>query len=276
MEKLSMYLQYPFVQYALVVGTLIALCSALLGTILVLKRMSFIGEGLSRVAFCAASIGGLLHMTSTLPLEIIIAVVIAIVIIGYSNKFSGDSTIAMISVSAMGIGYLLINRFSSSANISADVCGALFGSTSILTLSQTDVVICTVTSLVVIVGFVLMYNKIFSITFDETFTKTTGLNTKLYNIIISSMIAIVIVLAMNLVGSLLITALVVFPVMTASQMCKSFKNVVIFSAVIGTLSAFAGLIVAVLLSIPVGSTITIVDLAVFVLFSIISKIKGVG
>ncbi len=264
-DKLEMYLQYPFVRYALIVGMLIALCSSLLGVTLVLKRFSFIGDGLSHVAFGAMAIAAVLNMTNEMLLVLPVTVVSAILLLraGQNTRIKGDAAIAMISVGALAFGYLIMNIFSTSSNLSGDVCSTLFGSTSILTLTQKEVWLCTVLSIVVVVIFILFYNKIFAVTFDENFAKATGTNVGVYNLLIAVVIAIIIVLAMNLVGSLLISALVIFPALSAMRLFRNFRSVTICSAVLSVLCAFLGIIISILAGTPVGSTIVAVDVAAF-------------
>lgn len=274
-ERFTQYLQYEFVQNALIVGVLIALCSSLLGVTLVLKRFSFIGDGLSHVAFGAMAVAGIVGLTNEMLLVLPITVIAAVVLLatGQNTKIKGDASLAMLSVASLGIGYLLLNIFSTSGNISGDVCTTLFGSTSILTLSKTDVWLCIIMSVIVIAIFVLFYNRIFAVTFDETFTAATGTKASFYNLLIAVITAVIIVLAMNLVGSLLISALVIFPALSAMRVFKSFKQVVICSAVISVVCALGGIVVSILASTPVGSTIVAIDIAVFAIFALIGK-KG--
>lgn len=279
MARLAEYLSYPFVRYALIVGVLIALCSSLLGVTLVLKRFSFIGDGLSHVAFGAIAIASVLKMTNQtlLVLPVTIACAILLLKTGQNTKIKGDAAVAMISVGALAFGYLLMNVFSTSSNLSGDVCSTLFGSTSILTLTGKEVAMSAVLSVVVVVVFVLLYNKIFSVTFDETFARATGMNASAYNLAIAVTIAVIIVLAMNLVGSLLISALVVFPALSAMRVYRSFLSVTICSAVIGVIGAFVGILISIVAGTPVGSTIVAVDVAVFFVCYLIGKIgKGAG
>ena len=275
-EKLQMYFQFSFVQYAFVVGILIALCSSLLGVTLVLKRFSFIGDGLSHVAFGAMAIAGVVGLTNEMIIVLPITVVSAVLLlsVGKNAKIKGDASIAMISVGSLAIGYLLMNVFSSSSNISGDVCSTLFGSTSILTLSIVEVWISVVLSLVVVGVFVVFYNKIFIVTFDEDFARATGTRAGLYNLLIAVIVAVVIVLAMNLVGSLLISALVIFPAISAMRVFKTFKKVVVCSAVIAVVSALIGTVICILASTPVGSTIALTNIAAFGIFYLIGAIKG--
>ena len=276
LEKLALYWAYPFVRYALVVGVLIALCSSLLGVTLVLKRFSFIGDGLSHVAFGAMAIAAVLQITNEMPLVMVITIVSAVLLLrtGQNTKIKGDAAIAMISVGALAIGYLLMNLFSTSSNLSGDVCSTLFGSTSILTLSQSEVWLCAGLSVVVVAVFLLFYNKIFAVTFDEDFAKAVGTKADLYNLLIAVIIAVVIVLAMNLVGSLLISALVIFPALSAMRMFKSFRSVTICAAVISVFCALIGILVSILAGTPVGSTIVAVQIAAFGLSWLAGTVLG--
>ncbi len=275
-EKLALYWTFPFVRYALAVGILIALCSSLLGVTLVLKRFSFIGDGLSHVAFGAMSIAAILQIKNEMPLVMVITVICAILLLrtGQNAKIKGDSAIAMISVGSLALGYLMMNLFGTSSNLSGDVCSTLFGSTSILTLSQSEVWLCAAISLAVIAIYVLFYNKIFAVTFDENFARATGVRAERYNLLIAVVVAVIIVLAMNLVGSLLISALIVFPALSAMRLCKSFLSVTVFSAAASVLCAAIGILVSVLAGTPVGSTIVAVQLVVFGLCSLIRTILG--
>ena len=265
MDKLMLALQYPFVRYAIIVGVLIALCSSLLGVTLVLKRFSYIGDGLSHVAFGAMAIAGVLNLTNNMIVAMPITILSAILLLrtGQNAKIKGDAAIAMISVGALAFGYLIMNVFSTSANLSGDVCSTLFGSTSILTLKGTEVWLCAVLSLVVVVIFILFYNRIFAVTFDENFAKATGTKTEIYNLIIAVITAVIIVLAMNLVGSLLISALVIFPALSAMKIFKSFKSVTICSVVLSVVCALAGMVISIITGTPVGSTIVAADMVVF-------------
>ena len=275
-QKLSAYWAYPFVRYALIVGVLIALCSSLLGVTLVLKRFSFIGDGLSHVAFGAMAIASVLNITNNMLFILPVTVICAILLLraGQNTRIKGDAAIAMISVGALAIGYLLMNLFSTSPNISGDVCSTLFGSTSILTLTKGEVWLCAILSIVVVAIFILFYNKIFAVTFDENFAKATGTRANAYNLLIAVVIAVIIVLAMNLVGSLLISALVIFPALSAMRLFKSFRSVTISAAVMSVISATAGILISILAGTPVGSTIVAVDIAVFLVSYGIGRITG--
>lgn len=275
-NNLIIYLQYPFVRYALIVGVLIALCSSLLGVTLVLKRFSFIGDGLSHVAFGAIAIASVINLTNDMPLVLLITIICAILLLrtGQNSKIKGDAAVAMISVASMAIGYLLMNIFSSSSsNLSGDVCSTLFGSTSILTLTNTEVWLCAILSIIVLTLFVLFYNKFFTVTFDEEFADATGTKSSVYNLFIAVIIAVIIVLAMNLVGSLLISALVIFPALSSMRVFKSFKSVTICSAIFGVVCSLIGIIISILASTPVGSTIVAVDIAGFLIFYLAGRIK---
>lgn len=267
-EKISFYLDFPFVQYAIIVGVLVSLCSSLLGVTLVLKRYSYIGDGLSHVAFGALAIASVLKLTNNmlLILPVTIAVAILLLCTGKNARIKGDAAVAMVSVGALAIGYLLMNIFSTSANISGDVCTTLFGSTSILTLKAEEVYLCIVLSCIVIFCFVLFYNKIFTITFDENFARATGVNTTIFNLLIAVIVAVIIVLAMNLVGALLVSALVVFPALSAMRVFKSFFSVTVAAATISVICSLIGIVIAILAGTPVGSTIVAADIVAFGLF----------
>ncbi len=276
MEALITYLQFPFVRYALIVGVLIALCSSLLGVTLVLKRFSFIGDGLSHVAFGGLAIASVVNLSNQMLLVLPITVVSAILLLrtGQNAKIKGDAAIAIISVSALALGYLIMNIFPTSSNVSGDVCTTLFGSTSILTLTQNDVILCCILSLIVLAIFILFYNKIFAVTFDETFSKSTGTKTNAYNLLIAIVIALIIVVAMNLVGSLLISALVIFPALSAMRMFNTFKSVTIFAAIISVACALIGILISILAGTPVGATIVAVDLVGFIACTVIGKVRA--
>lgn len=273
-EKLTLYWAYPFVRYALIVGVLIAMCSSLLGVTLVLKRFSFIGDGLSHVAFGAMAIAAVMKLNSEMPLVMVITVISAVLLLrtGQNTKIKGDAAIAMISVGALAIGYLLMNIFSTSSNLSGDVCSTLFGSTSILTLAKNEVWLCVGMSVLVVTVFILFYNKIFAVTFDEDFARATGTKAGLYNLLIAVVVAVIIVLAMNLVGSLLISALVIFPALSAMRVFKSFKAVTICSAALSVFCAFTGMLISILGGTPVGSTVVAMDMLAFGVFHVIGML----
>lgn len=276
METLMLYLSYPFVRYALIVGVLIALCASLLGVTLVLKRFSFIGDGLSHVAFGAMAIAAVLNMTNRMVIVLPVTIVCAVLLLrtGQNTKIKGDAAIAMISVGALAFGYLLMSMFSTSANLSGDVCGALFGSTSILTLTKGEVWLCIGLSALVLVLFTLFYQRIFDVTFDENFAKAAGTKVDAANLLIAVITAVIIVLAMNLVGSLLISALIIFPALSAMRIFRSFLSVTVFSAVISVTCAFLGILISILAGTPVGSTVVAVDVAAFAICAGIGTVKG--
>ena len=265
LDKLAMYLQYPNVRYALIVGVLVALCSSLLGVTLVLKRFSFIGDGLSHVAFGAMTVAAVLNLSNEMLLVLPVTILSAVLLLrtGQRAKIKGDAAIAMISVAALAFGYLIMNLFATSSNLSGDVCSTLFGSVSILTLSKREVWLCVALSVAVVIVFLLFYNKIFAVTFDEDFARAAGTRADRYNLLIAIVVAVIIVLAMNLVGSLLISALVIFPALSAMRLFRSFRAVTICSAVLSVLCAFLGIVISMLAGTPVGSTIVAVDALAF-------------
>ena len=275
-DTLLFYLDFPFVRYAIIVGTLISLCSSLLGVTLVLKRYSYIGDGLSHVAFGALAIASILKVTNNMFIILPVTIAVAVLLLcgGKDARIKGDAAIAMVSAGALAIGYLLMNIFSASANVAGDVCTTLFGSMSILTLKPTDVYLCVALSIVVLVTFVLFYHKIFAITFDENFARATGVNVTMFNLLIAIIIAVIIVLAMNLVGALLVSALVVFPALSAMRVFKSFFSVTVAAAVISVICSLAGILVAILAGTPVGSTIVAMDIVAFLACYVTSCIRN--
>ena len=260
LQELSFYLSYPFVRYALIVGVLIALCSSLLGVTLVLKRFSFIGDGLSHVAFGAMAVATIFKLVNNtiFIMPVTIAAAILLLRTGQNTKIKGDAAIAMLSVSSLAVGYLVMNLFSTSANVSGDVCSTLFGSTTILTLTKTEVFTCIIMSILVVAFFILFYNRIFAVTFDENFTRAIGKNAETYNMIIAIITAVIIVLA----------------ALSAMRVMKSFKGVIIYAAVLSIIGAFFGIVLSILCSTPVGATIVILDLILFFVNCIIGKFIG--
>ena len=273
MEQLWMYLGFEFVQLALIVGVLIAVSSSCLGVTLVLKRYSMIGDGLSHVAFGAMCVSAVLSVSNDLYVVMPVTVLTAVLLLclGNKSKDKGDSKIAMISVGTLAFGYLVVNRFSTSANVSGDVCSSLFGSTSILTLTQADMWICIVMSVIVALFFILCYNKIFAVTFDDNFMRASGSKTGLWNFAIAVITAIVISISMRLVGSLLITALIIFPALSAMRLFKSYKWVMIFSVCFGAVTSFLGIILSIVFETPVGSTIVVTDVICYLICFILGK-----
>lgn len=263
MDKLIDFFSYSFVRNAFAVGVLVALCAALLGVVLVLKRYSMIGDGLSHVAFGAMAVSAVLGAGTSMAITLPVTMVAAVFILR-SRKMKGDAAIAMLSVSALAVGYLLLHLFPR-GNVSGDVCTTLFGSTSILTLSGTDVAVCAALCLLVIVLFAVFYNRLFAVTFDPAFAKATGVRTEVYELGIALVCAVVIVVAMRYVGALLISALVVFPTLCATALFRSFKGVVIFAGAVSVICASVGMIVSILLGTPVGATVVCADIAAYII-----------
>ncbi len=271
----SEYFSYPFVWYLLIVGVLVSLCAALFGVVLILKRFSFIGDGLSHVAFGATAIATALSFTDNLFLVLPITVLCAVLLLktGQGMKIKGDAAVAVVSVGSLALGYLLLSlNPSASANVAGDVCDSLFGSFAILVLKPSDVWTCVILSAVVITLFVLLYHKIFAVTFDEEFARAIGVRASLYNLFLAVMTAIIIVLAMNLVGSLLISALIVFPALCAMFLFRSFQKVIICSAILSVICAVVGILFSLALSTPIGPTIVTVDMICFALSFLLGKL----
>ena len=268
------YLSYPFIQYALIVGVLIALSSSLLGVILVLKRFSFIGDGLSHVAFGAMAVASVAGLTNNMLIVLPVTVISAVILLksGENRRIKGDAAVAMISVGALAVGYLIMNMFSASSNVAGDVCSTLFGSVAILTLTRLDVFVCIAMSGIVILFFLLFKNRLFAVSFDENFARTTGMRVELFNLAVAVLTAMIIVLAMKLVGSLLVSALIIFPALSSMRLFKNFKSVLISSAVISLICAVFGILAAVILSTPVGSTVVVANIAVFLISSAMAEI----
>jgi zinc transport system permease protein len=269
MGQLARYFTFPNVRYALIAGVLIALCSSLLGVTLVLKRYSFIGTGLSNVAFGATAVASAMSITNNTFLVLPITIISAVFLLrsGQNVKVKGDAALAMISVGSLAIGYLILNIFPPSGNLAGDVCTILFGSWRILTLTMSEVWMSVGLSVLVIAVFLLFYNKIFAVTFDEDFSSATGVRAKMYNLILAVVVAVVIVLAINLVGALLISALVIFPAMSAMRVFKSFKSVTVCSVIASVICAALGILVSIVEGTPVGSTIVAVNIAAFAVCS---------
>lgn len=259
-------LSMDFIRNAFAGGILISLCCALLGVILVLKRFSMIGDGLSHVAFGALAIStalGFAPMYFTIP----VVIVAAFLLLRLKDvKVNGDSAIALISISSLAIGVVFIS-YSSGAN--TDVYNYMFG--SILALTNSDIVTITILSILIIAMYFVTYNKMFVVTFDEKFAKSTGINTEFYNMIIAFLSAVTIVIGMKMMGSMLISALIIFPALTAMRVCRTFKSVVLTSSVLAVINFFIGMISSVILDTPTGATIVIVDIIVFTIYTVIGK-----
>lgn len=263
------YTLYPTVRYATVALLLISLCSALLGVTLVLKRFSMIGDGLSHVTFGAASVATAMGLTTPIYISLPVTVIAAVLLLKMQShsRLNGDAAIAMVSAGSLAFGYLCLNLFpTKGSSVSGDACSNLFGA-GILGISKTDVIICAILALVVIFVFLFFYNKIFAITFDEGFASATGTRACLYNTVIAVVTGVIIVVAMNLVGALLISALIVFPSLSAMRVFKTFKSVTLCAAAISIVCAAIGTLVSLVASTPVGSTIVIANVIVFALFS---------
>ena len=276
LDTLKLYLSYPFVRYALIAGVLISLCAGLLGVTLVLKRYSMIGDGLSHVAFGAmaiAAVTGLAPMTVALPVTVAAAVLLLLA--NERGLIKGDAAIAMLSAGALAVGYLLLNLFPSTGtgSLSGDVCSSLFGSTSMMTLSPSDVWLCVILCAVVLGFFILCYHRIFAVTFDQTFATATGLSSRVYNFAIAAVSGVVIVMAMKLVGALLISSLIIFPALSAMRVFRSFRSVILCSAVISVVGSLTGLLIALLMSTPTGASVAVVHIVIFLVFTLLGKLR---
>ena len=275
-QKIVDCFQFQFVQYAFIVGILVALCSSLLGVTLVLKRFSFIGDGLSHMAFGAMAVAAVVGLTNNMIISMPVTIIAAILLLRTSqnSRIKGDAAVAMLSVGALAIGYLLMNLFPTSSNVSADVCTTLFGSVLILTLSTAEVWVSIGLALLTGLVYIFFYHKIFAVTFDENFARATGVKANLYNLLIAVVTAVIIVLSMNLVGSLLISALIIFPALSAMRVFKSFKSVTISSAIISVVCAASGLLISIVAGTPIGPTIVAVDIVVFFIFFLVGFISS--
>lgn len=261
---------YPFLVRAVIVGTLVALCSSLLGVSLVLKRYSMIGDGLSHVGFGALAVATAMNVA---PLSVAIPVVVIaaffLLRISEKSKIKGDAAIALISTSALAIGVIIISM---TTGMNTDVCNYMFG--SILAMSKLDVKISIMLSGVVLILFIVLYNRIFAITFDENFALATGTNSKLYNMTIAFLTAITIVLGMRMMGALLISSLIIFPALTSMRVCKRFKVVVISSAILSVACFFVGIVISYLYATPTGASVVAVNIVMFLAYSLIGFLRG--
>ena len=268
------YFRHDIVWYALIVGVLISLPAALFGVVLVLKRFSFIGDGLSHVAFGAMALATALSMNNSLIVVMPITVLAAVILLktGKRAKMKGDASVALISVAALSVGYLLMSVFPSSSNVAGDVCSTLFASASILYLDTADVILCAILSVGVIALFFIFYNKIFTVTFDEEFSRAVGIRASVYNLLVAVVTAVVIVLAMRLVGSLLISALVIIPALSAMRLSKSFRGVTVISCVLAVTSTVVGFLLALAFDLPIGPAIATTGLVSFLICTALGKI----
>ena len=274
--ELLEYFKHDIVWYALIVGILISLPAALFGVVLVLKRFSFIGDGLSHVAFGAMALATALSMNNSVIVVMPVTVLAAVILLktGKRAKLKGDASVALISVGALAVGYLRRSGFPTSANVAGDVCSTLFASASILYLDTADVIFCALLSVGVTVLFVIFYNKIFTVTFDEDFSRAVGIRASAYNLLVAVVTAVVIVLAMRLVGSLLISALVISPALSAMRLAKSFRGVVVTSCVLAVASTSLGFVLALAFDLPIGPAIAATGLVSFLVCTVIGRIRG--
>ena len=272
------YLSYSFVQYAIVVGVLTALCAGLVGVPLVLKRYSMMGVGLSNVSFAGVIIGAIIGVSNTLLIVLPLTILVAILLLASNrnSKIKGDAAIAMISVGTLALGYFLMNTFPVSANFAGDVCVALFGNDALVALTTVDIWLSIGMVIMVLLFYIILYNRIFATTFDPDFAKATGLRAKVYEILIATVIAIVVALSMRLVGSLLTAALIIFPALSAMRVLKDFKMVVICSGLIAVVCAFLGMLVSIMWGTPVGATIVLANIVIFlVMFAVGTVLRKV-
>ena len=272
-ETFAEYLSYPFVRNALVAGILISLCAALLGVPLVLRRLSFIGDGLSHVAFGAMAVAGAMNFADTMALSLPVTIGAALVLMrsGRGAKTGGDAMLAMLSVGAMAAGYLVMNLKPSSSNVSGDVCTTLFGSVSILTLTTLDMWLSVGLATSVCALWLFAYHHIFDMTFDEAYARASGAGVALFNTISAVVVAVVIVISMRLVGTLLVSSLLVVPAIAAMRVAKSFRAVCVVAAVFTVACSASGILVAVVAGTPVGATIVAVDIVAFFAMSAIGR-----
>lgn len=269
MSEIMNMLSYHFMQRAIIVGVLVSVCAALLGVSLVLKRYSMIGDGLSHVGFGAlavASAFGLAPLWVAVPVVIIAAVFL--LNLQQSGKVKGDAAVAIISSASLAIGVITVSL---TTGMNTEVSSYMFG--SILSLSRSDTVLSVILSSAVLALFILFYPRIFAVTFDETFVKATGTDAGFYNMLLAVLTAVTVVLGMRMMGALLISSLIIFPALSAMRVCKSFKAVIITSAVISVLCFIAGITASYFLETPTGASIVAADLIVFGLFVIIGKTK---
>lgn len=258
-----------FMMKAFVVGILISLCSSLLGVSLVLKRYAMIGDGLSHVGFGALTVAAAMNVT---PLYVSIPVVIVtaflLLRISESGKLKGDSAIALVSSSALALGVLIVSVSGTNVNINSYLFGSIYA------VSNQDMYLSIILSVVVIALYFVFYNKIFAVTFDENFARATGANASLYNVVTACLTAVTVVIGMRLVGSLLISSLIIFPPLTSMRVFKTFKKVIISSAAIGVFCVVVGIILSFLLDVPASACIVIINLAAYILFYVIGSAKS--
>ncbi|MBS5644540.1 MAG: metal ABC transporter permease [Clostridiales bacterium] len=269
LELFADLFSYSFMSRAMIVGVLVALCSALLGVSLVLKRYSMIGDGLSHVGFGALSVAVAMNVA---PLQISIPVVVIaaflLLRINSDSRIKGDAAIALISSSALAIGVIVTSL---TTGLNADVHNYLFG--SILAMSESDVVLSISLSVLVLLLFIVFYHRLFAVTFDESFARATGTRSNIYNMLLALLTAITIVVGMRIMGAMLISSLVIFPALTSMRVCRSFRGVILCSAVISVLCFFLGMFASYVFSTPAGASVVVVNLAAFLLFSLVGKCR---
>ena len=272
MEMIFEMLSYPFMVRAFTVGALVALCSALLGVSLVPKRYSMIGDGLSHVGFGALAIAASLNMAPlAAAIPVVIAAAVLLLRIRGNSRIKGDAAIALISTSSLAIGVMVISM---TTGMNTDVYNYMFG--SILAMSEEDVLLSVVMAVIVLVLFVFFYHKIFAITFDETFAQATGVKADLYNTLIAVLTAVTIVLGMRMMGALLISSLIIFPALTSMRVCKTFRSVIINSAVISVVCLAAGITVSYVWATPAGASVVMANIAALLIYSLIGLIRNKG
>ena len=265
-DELIAVFSYPFMQRALIVGVLVSLCAALLGTSLVLKRYSMIGDGLSHIGYGALSVAAVMNVAPLkLALPVVIIAAFILLRLSESSKMNGDSAIAFFSTTALAVGILV----SSKAGLTNDVSHYMFG--SILAMTKGDVILSVVLSVIVILAYVVLYNRIFSVTFDETFARATGVNAGIYNMIFAVLTAVTVVLGMMMMGALLISSLIVIPTLTSVRVCKSFRGVVLTSGAVSVVSFLAGMMISLLFNTAPGASIVIVNVVFFLIFSVVGR-----
>ena len=269
MNSIIEMFSYDFIVNSFLVGILISICSSLIGITLVLKRNSMIGDGLSHVGFGAFAVATVLNFTPlSFALPIVALTSFLILKLNENSKIHGDSAIALISSSSLAVGTFII---SITKGVNTDINNYLFG--SIISIDNNDLIISALLFIIVIIVYIFSYHKIFAITFDEKFSKSIGINTRIYNIMFSILCSVIVVIGMRIMGSLLISSLIIFPTLISMQIFKKFKTVVLTSTIISVIAFTLGLIASYIFEAPTGATIVIVNLLIFILFKIISVIK---
>jgi len=271
MSYILSYFSYSYIRYALLCGVIVSLAASLLGVSLVLKRYSMIGDGLSHVGFGVTALAAVLNISNSLWFSIPIVIVAALFLLRLNekSKLKGDAAIALVATSALAFGYIISSLSGRTTNV--DVCTFLFG--NLFTINPSEVLPSIILSVVVILAFLLLYNKLFLVTFDENFATATGVRAGVYNVLIATLTSITIVVGMKIMGTLLISALIVFPALTSMRVCKSFKSVVIAAGIISVTSCFVGVLLGVAFDLPGGSVIVLVNLAAFIVFSLVEFLK---